>query len=62
MKSVLGTGFIGLLTLVFVIFKLLGKFDYSWWIVFSPLWIVALLFLVIGVIFVIILAFLEVFR
>lgn len=27
------------LTVIFVIFKLLGKLDWSWWWVFSPLWI-----------------------
>jgi hypothetical protein len=32
-----GIGFCGLLTLVFVIFKLLGKLDWSWWWVFSPI-------------------------
>lgn len=26
-----------LLVIIFVISKICGKFDYSWWIVFSPL-------------------------
>ncbi len=34
-----GIGLAGLLTVVFVIFKLLGKLDWSWWWVFSPIWI-----------------------
>ena len=34
-----GVGFGGLLTIVFVIFKLLGYLTWSWWWVFSPLWI-----------------------
>ena len=36
-----GIGFPGLLTIVFIIFKLLGKIAWSWWWVFSPLWIFA---------------------
>lgn len=34
-----GIGFCGLLTIVFVIFKLLGKITWSWWWVFAPIWI-----------------------
>lgn len=34
-----GIGFIGLLTIVFIILKLIGKIDWSWWWVLSPLWI-----------------------
>ena len=32
-----GIGFCGLLTLVFVIAKLGGWIDWSWWLVFTPL-------------------------
>jgi hypothetical protein len=32
--------FPGILTIVFVIFKVTGYIDWSWWIVFSPLIIV----------------------
>lgn len=42
-----GLGFTGLLTIVFVTLKLLGKIDWSWWWVLSPLWISALLVLTI---------------
>ncbi len=49
-----GIGFTGLLTCIFVVFKLLGKLDWSWWWVFSPLWIST------GVAFVVILAILIV--
>ena len=35
----MGGGFMGLLTLVFVIAKLWGKIDWSWWWVFAPVWI-----------------------
>ena len=49
-----GIGFTGLLTIVFVILKLLGKIDWSWWWVLSPLWISFLLVLVFFVILLII--------
>lgn len=32
-------GFCSVLTLIFVIFKLMGMFDIGWLWVFSPLWI-----------------------
>ena len=34
-----GIGFIGLLTIVFIVLKLIGKITWSWWWVISPLWI-----------------------
>ena len=34
-----GIGFSGLLTIVFITLKLLGKIDWSWWWVLSPIWI-----------------------
>jgi hypothetical protein len=34
-----GIGFCGLLTIVFITLKLLGKITWSWWWVLSPLWI-----------------------
>jgi len=42
-----GIGFTGLLTIVFVTLKLLGKIDWSWWWVLSPLWIAAVLVLLV---------------
>jgi len=33
-----GVGFLGLLTIAFIVLKLLGKIDWSWWWVLSPLW------------------------
>lgn len=36
-----GIGFNGLLTIVFIVLKLLGKITWSWWWVLSPLWISA---------------------
>ena len=32
-----GIGFIGLLQVVFITLKLLGKIDWSWWWVLSPM-------------------------
>lgn len=34
-----GIGFAGLLTIVFIVLKLLGKIEWSWWWVLSPIWI-----------------------
>lgn len=34
-----GIGFWGLLTIVFITLKLLGKITWSWWWVLSPVWI-----------------------
>lgn len=33
-----GVGFVGYLTLIFVVAKLLKLVDWSWWLVFIPLW------------------------
>ena len=38
-----GIGFAGLLTIVFIVLKLLGKIDWSWWWVLSPIWISVLI-------------------
>ncbi len=46
-----GIGFFGLLTIVFITLKLLGKIDWSWWWVLSPVWIpIALILVGIGII------------
>ena len=39
-----GIGFIGLLTIAFIVLKLTGFIDWSWWWVLSPLWISAIPF------------------
>ncbi len=44
MKIELGSGVI-ILTILFVLLKAFDKIDWSWWYVFSPLWISALLVL-----------------
>lgn len=50
-----GIGFCGLLTIVFIILKLIGKITWSWLWVLSPLWIsvalVILIIVVFGIIF-----------
>lgn len=42
-----GIGFTTPLTLLFITLKLLGKIDWSWWWVLSPLWITAAIVIVI---------------
>ena len=49
-----GIGFTGLLTIVFIVLKLLGKINWSWIWVLSPIWISVALAILLLVIFVII--------
>jgi hypothetical protein len=37
-----GIGFIGLLTIAFIVLKLTEQIDWSWWWVLAPIWISAL--------------------
>jgi len=53
-----GGGFLGLLTIVFVIAKIVGFIDWSWWLVFTPTIVGALLF-ILAFIFIIIVAALD---
>jgi hypothetical protein len=39
-----GIGFCGLLTIVLVTLKLIGKTSISWWWVFSPIWLPTIAF------------------
>ena len=41
-----GVGFVGLLTLVFIVLKLTGYIMWSWWWVLSPIWISLLILIV----------------
>lgn len=34
-----GVGFFGLLTIAFIVLKITGLISWSWWWVFSPIWI-----------------------
>lgn len=45
-----GIGFVGLLTITFVVLKLLGVISWSWVWVLSPLWISFVLGAVIGLV------------
>ena len=52
-----GIGFLGLLTIVFIVLKLVGTITWSWWWVLSPFWIPLCVFavaFVIGAIWIII--------
>lgn len=47
-----GIGFVGALTIAFVVLKLMKIIDWSWWWVLSPLWMSALVVIaVIAVVF-----------
>ena len=48
-----GVGFTGLLTVAFIVLKLLGKINWSWWWVLSPLWIPVAIALIVIVIVII---------
>ena len=46
-----GIGFVGLLTILFIALKLLGKISWSWIWVLSPLWIpvaISIIFIIIA--------------
>lgn len=49
-----GIGFAGLLTIVFIVLKLVGVIAWSWWWVLSPLWIGFILWLVLVAVLVLI--------
>ena len=46
-----GIGFVGLLTIAFIVLKLLGVINWSWLWVLSPIWITLIIIIVIVVIF-----------
>ena len=45
-----GIGIVGLLTIVFIVLKLIGQITWSWWWVLSPLWILTGFILVVIII------------
>ena len=51
MKLNIDFGFMGLLTLIFVILKCFGIIEWSWAWVFAPLWIETIIFCVMLIIF-----------
>lgn len=50
MKNNNGIGFFGLLTIVFIVLKLLNLINWSWVWVLSPLWILTILAIILFVI------------
>jgi len=44
-----GMGFVGLLTICFIVLKLMGYIAWSWWLVLSPIWITILILFIIVV-------------
>lgn len=50
MESSGGIGIVGVLTIVFVVLKLVGVITWSWWWVLSPLWISFGLWLIVALI------------
>lgn len=49
-KSKSGTGFLGLLGLLFIALKLTGQINWSWLWVLSPIWIPFVILIIIAVI------------
>jgi hypothetical protein len=54
-----GIGFAGLLTVAFIVLKLMGVIAWSWWWVLSPIWITILLIIAMVVLSVIVKLFCE---
>ena len=48
-----GIGFVGLLTICFIVLKLIGIINWSWVWVISPIWISIIIGIILGVIFII---------
>ena len=53
-KDTGGMGFIGVLTMIFVVLKLTDNITWSWWWVLSPLWIYTLVIMLFATILIII--------
>lgn len=49
-----GIGFTGLLTIIFIVLKLLNIINWSWWWVLAPLWLPVGIILIIALILIII--------
>jgi hypothetical protein len=54
MKSGTGVGIPTILTLIFLVLKLTDNIDWSWWWIFSPLWISVCIMIIFIIIFLII--------
>lgn len=55
-----GVGFGGLLAILFIGLKLGGVIDWSWWWVLSPLWIPVVVLIGIGLVILIVAAFVSI--
>lgn len=51
-----GIGFVGVLTIVFIVLKLVGVLTWSWWWVLSPIWISFLISIALVVLYIILVA------
>lgn len=45
-----GVGFLGVLTIVFIVLKLTKVIDWSWWWVLAPVWIPFVIFVAIALV------------
>ena len=57
-----GVGLSGLLLVAFIVLKLTGYIDWSWWWVVSPIWIPVVLVLIIMVVMFVIFALAELIK
>lgn len=48
-NTIIGTGPLDLVTIAFVILKLCKVIDWSWWWVFSPIWIPLAIIVAVGI-------------
>lgn len=50
-----GLGVVSILQIIFIVLKLTGNLNWSWWWVFSPIWIpVAIFFVVFAIMFIVV--------
>ena len=54
-----GIGFCGVLAIVFIVLKLIGKIDWSWWWVLAPIWAVPAVMIAGGILFLVIRFFVK---
>ena len=53
-SAIISTGFCGLLTITFIVLKVLGVITWNWILVLAPMWIPAvLLFLLLSLLFIV---------
>lgn len=57
-----GVGFLGLLTIAFIVLKLAGAISWSWWWVLSPIWIPLALVVAIFIIILIVVLVASIFK